>query len=137
MTTYSNTSSAIWAEVELAHLDMKNGLFSSAAEKYNTLNQKIDEGNPLKPLIMFGLGQAYEAEKNYTDAAAQYKILTGFKGYESVAYIGLGRLEETQGNIEKAIAELNNFVLIAGDDASFTQSRNEIQAKIARLKALL
>jgi tetratricopeptide (TPR) repeat protein len=137
ITTYSNTSSAIWAEVELAHIDMKNELFSAAAEKYNTLNQKIDEGNPLKPLTMFGLGQAYEAEKKYTEAAAQYNLLKEFKGYESVAYIGLGRLEETQGNIDKAIAVLNNFVLIAGDDASFAQSRSEIQAKIARLKALL
>lgn len=137
VTTYGKTSSALWAEVELAHLDMKNELFSAAAEKYNTLGQKIDEGNPLKPLIMFGLGQAYEAEKRYTEASAQYNLLKEFKGYEPVAYIGLGRLEEAQGNIDKAIAILNNFVLTVGDDASFAQSRSEVEAKIARLKALL
>jgi len=136
MTTYSKTSSAVWAEVELAHIDMKNELFSGAAEKYSTLNQKLDEGSPLKPLIIFGLGQAYEAENKYTEAAAQYNILKDFKGFEPVAYTALGRLEEAQGNIDKAIAVLNNFVLTAGDDASFAQSRSEIEAKIARLKAL-
>lgn len=136
MTTYSKTSSAIWAEVELAHMDMKNKMFSGAAEKYNTLKQKLDEENPLKPLVIFGLGQAYEAESKYTDAAAQYNILKDFKGYEPIAYTGLGRLEEAQGNIDKAIAVLNNFVLVAGDDASFAQSRSEIEGKIARLKAL-
>lgn len=137
MTTYGKTSSALWAEVELAHLDMKNKRFSEAAVKYNALNQKIDEGNPLKPLVVFGLGQAYEAENKYTEAATQYNLLKDVKGYEPIAYIGLGRLEEAQGNTEKAIAVLNNFVLTAGDDPSFAQSRNEIEAKIARLKALL
>lgn len=136
MATYSKTSSAIWAEVELAHIDMKDKMFSGAAEKYNTLNQKIDQDNPLKPLVIFGIGQAYEAENKYTEAETQYNILKDFKGYEPIAYTGLGRLEEAQGNIDKAIAVLNNFVLTAGDDASFAQSRSEIEAKIARLKAL-
>lgn len=137
ITTYGKTSSALWAEVELAHLDMKNELFSDAAVKYSTLNQKLDEANPLKPLVMFGLGQAYEAESKYTEAAAHYNLLKEVKGYEPVAYIALGRIEEAQGNIDKAIAILNNFVFTAGDDPSFAQSRSEIQAKIARLKALL
>lgn len=134
---YGKTSSALWAEVELAHLDMKNGQFSAAAEKYNTLNKKIKEKNPLKPLVIFGLGQAYEAENKYTEATAQYNLLKEVKGYEPVAYIGLGRLEEAQGNIEKAVAVLNDFVLTAGDDPYFAQSRSEIEAKIARLKALM
>lgn len=136
VTQYGNTSSSTWAEVELAHLDMKNGEFTRAAEKYTALNQKIKEDNPLKPLILFGLAQAYEADKKYSEASTQYNILKEFKGFEPVGYTGLGRLEEVQGNIDKAIAVLNNFVLSAGDDPAFTQSRAEIEAKIARLKAL-
>ena len=133
---YGSTSSAIWAEVELAHLDMKNSQFSSAAEKYKVLVDKTVIENPLFPLVVFGLAQAYEGDNNYSAAGEQYNILKDIKGFEPIGYIGLGRLEEAQGNIDKAIAVLNNFVLAVGDDPSFGQSRNEIQAKIARLKAL-
>lgn len=134
--SYGNTSSATWAEVELAHLDMKNSNFAAAAEKYKTLNLNLDAENPLKPLVIFGLAQAYEADKKYAEALSQYDALKEFKGFEPIGYIGLGRLEEVQGNIDKAIAILNNFVLSAGDDPSFAQSRSEIESKIARLKAL-
>ena len=136
MAQYAHTTSSVWAEVELAHLDMKRGKFEAAATKYNVLNQKTDDSNPVKPLVTFGLAQAYESAKKYTEAEVQYDLLKEFKGFEPVGYIGLGRLEEVQGNIDKAIAILNNFVLTAGDDPSFTQSRSEIEAKIARLKAL-
>ena len=134
---YGNTSSAIWAEVELAHLDMKSSAFSAAAAKYKTLVEKSDVTNPLYPLVLFGLAQAYEGDKKYTEASQQYDSLKEIKGFESIGYIGLGRLQEAQGNIDKAIAILNNFVLSAADDPNFTQSRKEIEAKVARLKALL
>ncbi|BHH83143.1 YfgM family protein [Desulforhopalus sp. 52FAK] len=134
---YASTTSAIWAEVELAHLDMKNSDFSAAAEKYKSLVEKSDIENPLYPLVVFGLAQAYEGDKKYSDATKQYELLKEIKGFESIGYIGLGRLEEAQGNIDKAIAVLNNFVLTAADDPNFAQSRKEIEAKVARLKALL
>lgn len=137
VTSYGNTSSAIWAEVELAHLDMKNGQFAGAATKYSALNEKIDAADPLKPLVTYGLAQAYEGDKKYAEAESQYDSLKEFKGFEAVGYIGLGRLEEAQGNIDKAIAILNNFVLSVGEDPSFAQTLGEVESKIARLKALL
>ncbi len=133
---YGGTSSAIWAEVELAHLDMKNSEFTAAADKYKALVAKTDAENPLYPLVVFGLAQAYEGDKNYVEAGKQYDVLKDINGYGPIGYIGLGRLEEVQGNIDKAIAILNNFVLSAAEDPAFTQSRSEIEAKIARLKAL-
>lgn len=133
---YGGTSSAIWAEVELAHLDMKNGEFTGAAEKYKALVAKSDTTGPLYPLVVFGLAQAYEAEKNYVEAGKQYDVLKEITGYAPIGYTGLSRLEEVQGNIDKAIAILNNFVLSAAEDPAFTQSRSELEAKIARLKAL-
>jgi predicted negative regulator of RcsB-dependent stress response len=133
---YSRTSSSTWAEVELAHLDMKNNNFSSAIGKYAALVQKTESDNPLKPLVIYGLAQAYEGDKKYSEAETQYDLLKDFKGFESIGYISLGRLEETQGHIDKAIAVLNNFVLSAGDDPAFAQSRSEIENKIARLKAI-
>lgn len=133
---YGSTSSAIWAEVELAHLDMKNQDFASAAAKYKSLVGKTDETSPLYPLALYGLAQAYEGEKNYTEAAVQYDVLKDIAGFAPIGYIGLGRLEEVQGNIDKAIAILNNYVLSAAEENGFAQSRSEIEAKIARLKAL-
>lgn len=132
---YGSTSSALWAKVELAHLAMQSGAFNTAAEKYRTLLSEIDNDNPLYPLVLFSLAQAFEADKKYTEAATEYDLLKNFKGYENLAYAGMGRLEEVQGNIEKAIAVYNNFLLSVGDDPATAQSKEQIDSKIARLKA--
>lgn len=132
---YRSTSSAVWAELELAHLDMQSDAFNAAAEKYRKILSETDKDNPLYPLVLFSLAQAFEADKNYSEAATEYDLLKNFKGYESIAYAGMGRLEEVQGNIEKAIAVYNNFVLSMGDDPATAQSKEQIDGKIARLKA--
>ena len=133
---YSKTTSSKWAEIELAHLDMKSSNFKGAIDKYSALVNKTDSDNPLKPLVIYGLAQAFEGAKMYSESEVQYNLLKDFKGFEAIGYISLGRLEETQGNIDKAIAVLNNFVLAVTDDPSFAQSRSEIENKIARLKAI-
>jgi predicted negative regulator of RcsB-dependent stress response len=132
---YGSTSSALWAKVELAHLDMQNGAFNTAAEKYRKILSETDNDNPLYPLVLFSLAQSFEADKKYTEAATEYDLLKNFKGYENLAYAGMGRLEEVQGNIDKAIAVYNNFLLSMGDDPATAQSKEQIDGKIARLKA--
>ncbi len=134
---YSSTSSALWAKVDLAHLDMEKGSYLDAVAKYRNIRAEIAVTNPLNPLVLFSLAQALEADKNFSEAAKEYDILKGFKGYENVAYSGMGRLEEAQGNLEKAIAVYNNFLLSMGDDPSFAQIKEQIDGKIARLKARL
>lgn len=132
---YSSTSSSLWAKVSLAHLDMEKGAFTDAAEKYRKVIAEIDTENPLYPLVVFSLAQALEAEKKFSEAAHEYDRLKVFKGYEHIAYTSIGRLEEVQGNTEKAIAVYNNFILIIGDDPSLAQAKEQIEGKIARLKA--
>lgn len=131
---YASTTSALWARVELAHLDMENSAFSDAAAKYSKIFTELKEKSPLYPLVVYGLAQALESEKKYQDSSVQYDLLKNFKGYEHIGYTGMGRLEEAQGNNDKAIAIYNNFVLTIGDDPSFSQAKVEIDAKIARLK---
>ncbi len=133
---YGSTSSALWASVELAHLDMKNSSFADASKKYQAILADVKKSNPLYPLVLFDLAQSLEADKQYQEAATQYNILKDIKGYERIAYMGMGRIEEAQGNIEKAITLYNNFLLYMGDDPAFSQDRMEINAKIAHLKAL-
>ncbi len=132
---YAGTSSALWARVELAHLDMKNGSYGDAAKKYTAILPDVKASNPLHPLVVFGLGQALEGEKRFADAMKQYDLLKDIKGYEQIAYTGMGRIEEAQGNIDKAIAIYNDFLLFMGEDAAYSQDQAEIKAKVARLKA--
>lgn len=132
---YGNTTSATWARVELAHLDMKNGAYNDAADKYDTVLSSIKVSNPLYPLALFGAGQALEAGGKYQEAATQYNLLKDIAGYSQLSYTALGRVEEMQGNLDKAIATYNNFLLTIGDDPTMGQARTEIEEKIARLKA--
>jgi len=134
---YGSTSSALWAKIGIAHLDMQNGSFTEAADKYRKILTGIKSADPLYPLVLFSLAQALEADKKFPDATKEYDLLKNFKGYEHIAYSGMGRLEEVQGNIEKAIAVYNNFLLSIGDDPSFAQAKEQIDGKIARLKARL
>jgi predicted negative regulator of RcsB-dependent stress response len=132
---YADTSSARWASVELAHLDMKNGSFEEASKKYQAILSDVKTSNPMYPLILFSLAQSMEGAQRYQEAFKQYDLLKSLKGFELLAYTGMGRIEEAQGNIEKAIALYNNFLLSMGDDPSFAQAKVEINEKIARLKA--
>jgi predicted negative regulator of RcsB-dependent stress response len=133
---YAGTSSAIWARVELAHIDMKNGSFDDASKKYQEILSDTKAANPIYPLVIFSLAQSLEKEQRYQDAINQYEVLKSLKGFELIAYTSMARIEEAQGNIEKAIAIYNNFLLQMGDDPTFSQAKEEINAKISRLKAL-
>jgi predicted negative regulator of RcsB-dependent stress response len=133
---YGSTSSALWARVELAHLDMKSGSFGDASKMYAALLPDVKSSNPLYPLVLFGLAQSLESEKRFKEASSKYDLLKNIKGYERIGYIGMGRLEEAQGNTAKAVAIYNDFLLFMGDNPSFSQDRTEMSAKVARLKAL-
>ena len=132
---YGSTTSAQWAKIELAHLDMKNGDFAAAAMKYDAELNELDDSDPLGGLLLYGAGQAFEAQKKYGAATDKYDLLKEVEGYEHIGYIGLARIEEMQGNLEKASTIYNNFLLNVGDDPAAAQSRSDIEARIARLKA--
>lgn len=134
---YGSTSSALWARVELAHLDTNKGLFDEASKQYQAILPDVKKSTPLYPLIIFSLAQSLEGAKRYQEAFNHYDLLKDIKGFEQVAYTAMGRIEEAQGNSEKAIAIYNNFLLSLGDDPAFSQTQAEINAKIARLKAQL
>lgn len=136
-TEYSSTTSALWAKIELANLEMSKGSFSSAASQYNAILGKTDEDSPLFALVLYALAQAYEADAKYGEATREYDRLKNVKGYETLAYQGMARLEEAQGNLDKAIAIFNNFLLSIGDDPSLAQVKEQIEGNVARLKSRL
>jgi predicted negative regulator of RcsB-dependent stress response len=132
---YSSTSSALWAKIELGHLDMKNGAYAEAGDKYRKILAETKEANPLYPLVLFGVAQALEADKKFAEAVSQYDKLKNYKGFEQFGYDGMERIEEMQGNIDKAIAIYNNFLVGIGSDPSLAQAKEQVENKIARLKA--
>jgi hypothetical protein len=134
---YSSTTSALWARIELANLEMVKGSFSSAASQYNDILGKTDEESPLFALVLYALAQAYEADAKYGEAFREYDRLKNVKGYENLAYQGMARLEEAQGNLDKAIAIFNNFLLTIGDDPSLAQVKEQVEGDVARLKSRL
>ena len=132
---YGNTTSAQWARIELAHLDMKNESFALAAGKYLDELKMVSKKNSLYSLLLFAAGQALEADKKFAAAAVQYDLLKEIQGYEHIGYAGLARIEETQGNFEKAHTIYNNYLLNIGDNPAAAQARSEIEARIAQLQA--
>jgi predicted negative regulator of RcsB-dependent stress response len=134
---YSSTTSALWARIELANLEMVKGSFSSAASQYNDILGKTDEKSPLFALVLYALAQAYEADAKHGEAFREYDRLKNVKGYENLAYQGMARLEEAQGNLDKAIAIFNNFLLTIGDDPSLAQVKEQVEGDVARLKSRL
>lgn len=132
---YGSTPSALWARVELAHLDMQKGSYDEASTRYQAILSEVKTANPLYPLIVFALAQSLEAAEKYQEAAGQYDLLKNIKGFDQIAYVGRGRIEEAQGNLDRAIAIYNDFLLSIGDDPAKAQLRSEIDAKVSMLKA--
>ena len=133
---FPDTSSARWAKVELAHIDMKSGNFKAAAEKYAGIREKIKPKDPLFGLISFGAAQAEEAGKEYDRAFEEYQALSKIEGYQSIGLLGMGRIHEIKGEPEKALSVYEQYMAaFVGQDRSDPE-KEFISAKIGRLKAL-
>ncbi len=133
---YSGMSSARWAKVELAHIDMKNGNFKAAAEKYTDIRREIKQTDPLFGLVSFGTAQAKEAEKDYDRAFDEYTALSKIEGYQPVGLLGMARIHEIKGEQEKALSVYEQYMAtFVGDDRNDPE-KAFISEKIGRLKAM-
>ena len=136
ITDFSGTSSARWARVELAHIDMKNANFKAAAEKYTGVRGEIKSTDPLFGLVSFGIAQAKEAEKDYDHAFSEYVTLSKIEGYQPVGLSGMARIHEMKGEKEKALSVYEQYMAtFAGEDRNDPE-RAFIAEKIGRLKAI-
>jgi predicted negative regulator of RcsB-dependent stress response len=133
---YANTSSARWAKVELAHIDMKNGNFKAAAEKYNGIRETIKSQDPLSGLLSFGIAQADEAGKEYDLAFGEYQALSKIEGYQTIGLLGMARIHEIKGETEKALMIYEQYMTTSVGQEKADPEKAFITEKIGRLKAM-
>ncbi len=133
---YSGTSSALWANINLAHAKMKTDNSAEALALYDTILGEIDKSSSLFPLISVSLAQGNEIAGNFTQAAEGYEQLKQIDGYQGLGYLGLARISEIQGDKQKAL-KLYEEYLATLMNVTERNERGLIEEKIARLKALL
>ena len=107
---YSSTPSAVWAQVQLAHLDQKAGKYKEAAGRLESLNSGLKEDDLLKPLVLANLGALYEQNKDLEKAVGIYEKLQKKEGFEPLALSSLGRVYEATGNKDQAVAMYQRYM---------------------------
>ncbi len=132
---FSSTSSALWARVELAHLDMEKAKYAEAAEKYSMIKKDLKADNPLYALAVYGIAQAQEANREYKGASEAYQLLKDLGGYEAIGSTGIARIQAAQGETAKAIETLNGYLGSLDGTPATEANKLLIEEKIARLKA--
>ncbi len=132
---FSGTTSALWAGVELAHLDMQTGKFAEAADKYQKMRNDLDKTDPLYALTIFGFAQAREGNHDYPEAFASYQELKDINGFQVIGYTGMARVQEAQGKVDDALETLNGFLATLAEKPATDPGKQFIEEKISRLKA--
>jgi predicted negative regulator of RcsB-dependent stress response len=137
LSDFSDTPSGRWAQVELAHIDMKGGNFSAAAQKYSAVREKLKPNDPLFGLVSLGVAQAREAAKEYDQAFGEYTTLSKIEGYQPLCYLGIGRIHEIKGERDKALSSYEQYIATFVGQNGNNPEKTLISEKIGRLKAML
>ena len=132
---YSGTKAALWAQIEYAHEESKNGNYAEAAAQYLLIRGKTERTNPLYPLLTLGIAQTREGEGDFPSAFVEYEILKDINGYRSIGALGAARLHEMRGEREKALAVYEDYLSSFEGAQSDAFDREFVQGKILQLKA--
>lgn len=132
---FDDTASGVWAKVELAHLEMKEKNYDSAAQKYSDVSKGLKADSPLYPLTLVGLAEAYEAQQKYDESYAAFESLKTVNGYELTAYAGMARIHETRGEFDQAMGIYGQYLAVIGEEPGLDAQRAYVDEKIARIKA--
>ena len=129
---YGRTDAALWAKVEMAHLDYKDGKFEAAAAKYKGILDKLSAVNPLTPLTRLNLAQSYEQAGQLDQAIAQYNILKSSVGFTNQSYFGLARIYMAKDDPDQARMAYQN--LLSGlEETPDPVLKSQVEAKLAVL----
>jgi predicted negative regulator of RcsB-dependent stress response len=135
---FGSTSSGFWGRIELAHLAAAEGNLTGAIEELTDIQSSVSDKDPLAPLLHYNLALLHEKNSELNSAIAALTALSGFKGFEKIAYEAMGRLYEKQGSREKALEMYRKYMSFGGPEAGgqppADPDRSMIQARIHRLE---
>lgn len=134
---YGSTSAAIWAKVELARLARSQGNEEKAIAELYAVKGSIGKNNPAKPLLLYNLGVLHENRDEPEKAVSAYNELSGFKGFEALAFKAMGRIHEQQGDKDQALSMYRQYLAAMGAEDSapgYDPDREMIEAAISRLE---
>lgn len=132
---FSGTPAALWAGINRGKALAEEGRSPEALSQYQAVRREIDEDSALYPLIVAAMAQLYEREKRYDEAVREYQVLQQRTGYESLGYLGIGRVHELQDNRARALEVYQEFLNQAAGTLDQAQ-RYLVEEKIARLKTV-
>lgn len=134
--TYRGDGAAAWAEVEIAHEMLLKGEYTKAAELYSAIAKNAGEDSPLYLLAIYGAAQAEEGGENLSEALGHYDMLKGQPGYESVGFAGVARIQERNGEYDKALATYELYLGELADYPSTYPEKILVEEKMAKIKAI-
>ena len=135
-TDYSGTPASTWAEIELAHAAMKKGDYVGAVAGYNAVRARVSQSGSLYPLLTYGIAQALETQKQFSEALIEYQTLKGIDGYLLVGTLGMAGIHEEKGEKQEALAVYEQCLSTFTGVEQNSPDKILIEEKIARLKAL-
>lgn len=107
---YGSTPSGLWARVDLALQNERDGNLEEAITRFETIRSRLGATSPLKPLVLGKLGTLYENTENFNEALEAYTALAALSGFEARAHQALGRVYEQQGNLTDAQAMYEQYL---------------------------
>jgi predicted negative regulator of RcsB-dependent stress response len=128
---FPRTDAAIWSRIEQGHIAFKDGDYDKALAVYNEVADDLDRDNPLKPLLTYNIGLAYENNGAPDQALRAYATLARYQGFAVKGLMAQGRIYELKGENDEAIRvyrEASAKEMISEQDRSMlTEKINTLQ----------
>ena len=78
---FSGTEASFWSRVEQGHIALGSEDYQGALSIYNELLDDISSDNPIRPLLNYNIGLAYENSGDTDNALRYYRKLSDFEGF--------------------------------------------------------
>lgn len=134
---YGSTPSGLWATIELAFLQDREGQPGDAITRFEAINNRLPVKSLLKPLVLSKLGALYENDKQLDKALTVYTELAGTTGFASETYRSMGRIYEMQGKPTEAKGMYEKYMeKTVGPDGQPVKDpvRELVQARLNQIK---
>lgn len=135
MTEFGRTDSALWAKVELAFLEEREGQPAKAINRLEAINSGLSAKAPLKPLVIGKLAALHENAQQLDKALQLYTELSGWEQFAVGAYRALGRVYEQLGNKEQAAAMYGKY--LESESAAFGAAGRSLQASADPIREMV